>query len=1314
MSTRFKHTVRILFVLVLLLGLGVAWMLTTNIGLRLLLRAADSMSAGAVTVQSATGSLSEGAQLNGISIKSPAGAMRIDRLSLRCECRLLMLGILELDRASASGVAVNLSGKSSAGGSTGHAPWVVALLIDDLELNDIAVQLPGRSAPLEITHLSTRLLARRGHLAVSDLHLTRPRLQVWYNGRISLKAPFQLESRAGWTAVLQDRIPLSGSARLHGDEDRLQANVTLQGPLEVQLSADLREPLGARNWTMSLRSQWTDLRRLAPKLSTPLFTRMDLEGAGEGISGRVHGRIGLSQSAGKAAGHALQLIVDVALAGKSAKRHLKGTLAWKRFKWLFGDSTLASNGGALRLDGPLSAPVLTGSNRFSVNGAPGTLALNAVLGRKALDLRTATLTSGAASLTAAGGIKLIPGGPAADLRMHWRNLSASAPWLGDINSSQGSATLHGRPGAWTLASTGDLGGKRVPAGQFNIKGSGSQEKLTLDSWQLLTLNGAVDGSGRIVLSGRPAFTLQFSGHNLDPGVRWPGWSGDLTTTGHARWVPGQQMQVQMSVDGRLRDRPATLGLDLGASPDHLSIHQFKLRSGSASAEIHGTAGAALNLAWQVDVPNLSAVHPHMSGRLAGEGRIQGPQGKPEVRGRLSAAGIRSPWLDLNELRAQADLDLAIGRKLQATVSMAGLRYRGSPPASLDLHLHGDAASQELQLDASRGKTRLSLSASGSLQGDAWQGTIRSVRVAASDQRSWSLANPTDLAFTAGQVSLSRLCLQGQDGQWCAQGTWTPAAGAWTIRGSASALPLKWLRWRLPSTISLKGTARLDAAAAGTGAQLDSARGDIALNNAALLFDTGAAQPYRLPVTTGTGSMRLQGDELHAAGKLDFARADVKPFTADLTLSGIRSLPLKPSTVRINGAVSAGADDLSFLSTAFAYATDLHGGFQADMKVSGTLAAPRLGGNFSIRNCSFDVPDLGTHVEDLELKGTGAGAGRYHVSGKLRSGQGSLTISGKLDPANDRNSHLKINGKQFELVNLPELWALVSPHLDISWSAKGPMVSGHVVVPKAKVDLDEAVVKTPISDDVVVMGQKKRAEPSASPLPGTDVQLVLGDQVKVSGRGVSGKLSGQLHLTSRPGTKLLADGEINISDGTYSAYGQSLKIQEGHLLYRHTQLDNPSLRVRAVRTVQDVSAGVSVSGYLTQPDISLFSSPSMSQEETLSYIVFGRPLNNLSSGNGTDLMAAAASLGLQNSGMVTSSLASTFGLNKVQVQTGATTDSTSLLIGKYLTPRLYLSYGVGLFQTVAAGKLRYDFGKHWAIEAERSNAFGVDLLYKIEK
>lgn len=56
-----------------------------------------------------------------------------------------------------------------------------------------------------------------------------------------------------------------------------------------------------------------------------------------------------------------------------------------------------------------------------------------------------------------------------------------------------------------------------------------------------------------------------------------------------------------------------------------------------------------------------------------------------------------------------------------------------------------------------------------------------------------------------------------------------------------------------------------------------------------------------------------------------------------------------------------------------------------------------------------------------------------------------------------------------------------------------------------------------------------------------------------------------------------------------------------------------------------------------------------------------------------------------------------------------------MIGKYLTPSLYVSYGVGLFEPVNTLRLRYTISRRWRLVTESSTAAsGGDLIYHIER
>ena len=55
-----------------------------------------------------------------------------------------------------------------------------------------------------------------------------------------------------------------------------------------------------------------------------------------------------------------------------------------------------------------------------------------------------------------------------------------------------------------------------------------------------------------------------------------------------------------------------------------------------------------------------------------------------------------------------------------------------------------------------------------------------------------------------------------------------------------------------------------------------------------------------------------------------------------------------------------------------------------------------------------------------------------------------------------------------------------------------------------------------------------------------------------------------------------------------------------------------------------------------------------------------------------------------------------------------------MLGRYLSPRLYVSYGVSLTEQLNVIKLRYSLGDHWAVRIEAGQARGADLVYSIER
>jgi translocation and assembly module TamB len=212
------------------------------------------------------------------------------------------------------------------------------------------------------------------------------------------------------------------------------------------------------------------------------------------------------------------------------------------------------------------------------------------------------------------------------------------------------------------------------------------------------------------------------------------------------------------------------------------------------------------------------------------------------------------------------------------------------------------------------------------------------------------------------------------------------------------------------------------------------------------------------------------------------------------------------------------------------------------------------------------------------------------------------------------------------------------------------------------------------------------------------------------------VQGRLNVRERPGEPTTGSGEIRVA-GTYKAYGQDLTIRQGQLLYAQTPLDNPRLSIVAVRQVDTVTAGLRVSGSAQNPLLSVFSDPVMGQSSALSYLVAGKPLDKIgeSDGESDALQSAARSLGTAAGGLLAKNVGKRIGVDELGIKDNASLGGAALTVGQYLSPRLYLSYGVGLFTPGEVLTLRYKLARGLSLEAENAAANSrAGVQYRLER
>jgi translocation and assembly module TamB len=123
---------------------------------------------------------------------------------------------------------------------------------------------------------------------------------------------------------------------------------------------------------------------------------------------------------------------------------------------------------------------------------------------------------------------------------------------------------------------------------------------------------------------------------------------------------------------------------------------------------------------------------------------------------------------------------------------------------------------------------------------------------------------------------------------------------------------------------------------------------------------------------------------------------------------------------------------------------------------------------------------------------------------------------------------------------------------------------------------------------------------------------------------------------------------------------------------------------------------------------------MSQTDALAYILLGGPIENASNEEGSMMAKAALALGLSGGDTIARSLGDRFGLDEMRIESSDKGDQAALVVGRYLSPKLYVSYGVGLIESIDTVTLRYKISNKWQLKVESGEYQGADMFYTIER
>ncbi|KRE84777.1 pathogenicity protein [Rhodanobacter sp. Soil772] len=922
------------------------------------------------------------------------------------------------------------------------------------------------------------------------------------------------------------------------------------------------------------------------------------------------------------------------------------------------------------------------------------------------------------SVEASGTVQLAAKPLSAALNIRWNDLLLPPDLAGQALASRGDIKASGSADKYHVEGDVDIG----PPGKLAklaLNLDGTAQLITLHTLQLKQAQGGLQAHGTLTLQPNLAWQAEATADRFDPGQLFAGWNGaldfDVASSGSLpKDGPDATLEIRR-LAGKLRERAVSGHGKLHLSPDEVVDGQLDLASGGSTVKLDARPGASNDADLQLAIASLGDWLPDASGRLDGHFNIRGRLPKLAINGQLHGQTLAWQQQKADTLRLivgipdishpAGKLDLQTGN-----VYLQGLLFQ-----HINLLAEGSQGDHQLRVDARGTQLSGELALHGALKGSAWNGTLSTLNLEPQGMPGWRLLQPSRLSYNDGAMSLSELCLSAGDPQLCAAAK-RDKPGNLDASYRLQALPLALLLnatgnadlpMRADGVIEGSGKIRRSAAGALSGnASLSSAHGSVSYTDRA---DEPLLRYEQLRVDA---DLVPTGQRIAVHGGLD----DGGRIDGQVTMSGAQQT--------LGGQLDLRLNNLAFVELFSSEVAGVKGGVDGNFRFAGTLKQPAVTGQANVRGFAAEVPSAGLKLSEGQLTVSTTDARQFLIRGSVQSGKGSVAIDGSAALGADARTSLTLKGSQFTAADIPAAKVVISPDLTVTQDANGIDIGGALSIDSADVNAEKlpGAGATQASPDVVVVDEKQQQQ-AASKLPiRALVKVDLGRKTHVVGMGLDGRVSGVLTVVERPGRATTGQGQIAVN-GTYRAYGQNLQIQRGQLLFASTPIDNPGLNIRAVRKLnpnatidEGQEVGLLVSGTAQRPILTVFSNPVMEQSDALSYLVTGKPLSQVKGGEGDMVGAAAQALGSAAGDLLAKSIGSKLGVDDVGVSSNeALGGSSAFTVGKYLSPRLYLSYGVGLFEPGEVITLRYRLSKRWNFEAQQATEFSrASFNYRIEK
>ena len=1278
-------------VLLLLVLLSTAiWLLTSRSGAAWLWHTLEDVAAGTVQSGNVEGDLASGFVIHGLTYHSQGWEFAVSRTEIQVrpgawplsvQVQKLLLRDVSVIRQASPDLPRSTTANADPASLIEAMKLPLPLEAHHVELTNIVFQENGAN-PLQIAESMTFQMSLYKQMDIKQLVISSELVKATAQGRLGLKPPFDLmfsmDGRYEMSTVpgaMISSIPVSLNG--NGDLEKFEFKLYSRN-IDLDVSGEISRPLAGFSWDISAALQQVPYTpELDGKELAFAGIRLTSRGATESWSVDMSSDLKIEDQ------QAATLVIS-ATGAESAVFINHVNVKGERVDVGFGGHLDWSPQLAVQLHAVIGRLDFTPwlQDWPETGYVTGELDLNWSVNGLRIPRGRLSVSGTELALDIKADIDIAEN--RIETELGWKNLRWPLNTTTNVfNSPSGQLQINGDIDQWRTSGMLDIQFGDYPQGRFQIKGGGDRHSTNIELLDGEVLGGSLNGVADANWEDGLRWGAELRAQGVDPEPIIPGWPGRLdfdvgvkadSRTGH--------LQVRIgSLQGMLRGTRINARGGLEFAGETISFDQLELRADDAVLQLNGKANepAGVSASFSGHLPSM--LLSGASGVAEIEGRFSNHVGRRVFEMQTQALDLSWNGLGIKTLvfsTGENDPDSLIPAvNLKATelvwnderVDEVSLLLR---PDGAGHTLAASLASELLDLSATIGITAESPN---DLLGSPWSGVIRDLNAVINKKYNFDLAEPSAFAWSAGSFLLHTACLQEAGGASLCLGLDHQAGSSLSLVADVTALPLDYFAdtFELDFRFEQVLEGRLEWHQLGEQAPTGGAQMRI---TAGRVLDPVDDEPLIQSNEGKFGFVLRDGNLESGIVDIEFPGVgliDIDFGVLDIGLDGGKTL---------EGRMLSELKDINELGQLVLPGFDELGGrFVSSIGLKGTATDPVFEGGFQLTDGHMYYAPIGLRLEEVEFSGRIDRRDRGSLSGKFKSGDGTGSVTGRFafEDIDHMKMNLNISGEQLLLVDTDSLNVLTDTELEIGLSPQRVDINGHIRVPSARLTPTNLLLETVSDSEDLVVENGDAPEVAVDKLPGSQVfgrlEVSFGEDVLIKVPGVETSMSGSVVYSWSGDPMPVAEGSY-ILNGRVDVYGPTLEVQNGRINFPGVPANNPELNIRAQRSIfgntEIRTAGVRAIGTLKRPVLEAFTVPITTEDRAWTLLVTGTDFDQGRGVGGFD-------------------------------------------VGTYIAPRLYVSYGISLFEYENVISARYDLKRGFGIKVTSGQReTGLDVSYTIDR